>query len=178
MQCACEELRLRTVICRRFAHFKHYLQYVFRRKIMRMRRITVLLLSGLFLITTMAAMSQNASSKPVRSSTSTPVMLPGPTNLKVLPKDTSLEDINKLMLRFTTELGVTCTHCHEQNEQTKQMEFASDGNPMKATARLMISMTNDINNKYLAQLGDRRYAQPITCGNCHQGQTMPPSFEK
>jgi hypothetical protein len=41
----------------------------------------------------------------------------------------------------------------------------------------MISMTGDINNKYLAQLGDRRYSEPISCGNCHRGQIDPPSFE-
>jgi hypothetical protein len=143
-----------------------------------MRHKTVLLLSGLLPFVTVSAMSQNSASQPPGGSLSTPAARPTPTNLKVLPKDTSLEDVNKLMLRFTTDLGVTCVHCHEQNEQTKQMEFASDENPTKTIARFMISMTSDINVKYLAQLGDRRYAQPITCGNCHQGQTMPPAFEK
>jgi len=42
----------------------------------------------------------------------------------------------------------------------------------------MISMLTDINDKYLAQLGgDRRYAVPVTCGSCHQGQSNPPAFE-
>lgn len=41
----------------------------------------------------------------------------------------------------------------------------------------MIGMLSDINNKYLPQVGDRRYAEPISCGNCHQGQTSPPAFE-
>ena len=100
-----------------------------------------------------------------------------PTNLKVLPKDTSGDDIDKLMHRFEQDLGVPCGYCHEQNTQTKAIDFASDENPVKETARYMIKMNNDINTKYLAQLGDRRYAEPLTCGNCHQGQIDPPTFE-
>jgi hypothetical protein len=48
---------------------------------------------------------------------------------------------------------------------------------MKNLARIMIGMTNDLNTKYLAQFGDRRYADPLTCGNCHRGQMKPPPFE-
>lgn len=102
---------------------------------------------------------------------------PKPTNLKVLPKDISADDLDKLMHGYEKQLGVPCGYCHEQNVETKQTDYASDENPVKQTARFMISMTGDINNKYLAQLGDRRYAQPITCGNCHRGQIEPPDFE-
>ena len=100
-----------------------------------------------------------------------------PTNLKVLPKDTSADEIAKLMHRYREDLGVPCAYCHEENPQTKQLDFASDENPMKETARLMIKMNDEINTKYLAQLGDRRYAEPFTCGSCHQGQVEPPAFE-
>lgn len=102
---------------------------------------------------------------------------PKPTNLKVLPKDISGDDIDKLMHGYQKQLGVPCGYCHEQNVETKQIDYASDENPVKQTARFMISMTGDINNKYLAQLGDRRYASPITCGNCHRGLAEPPDFE-
>jgi hypothetical protein len=142
---------------------------------MRLRYPTILLVSCSLFMATLIADSQ---SKSASVSAANANLHSGPTNLKVLPRDTSLGDVNKLMLRYASNLGVTCTHCHEQNEETQQMDFASDGNPTKATARFMIVMTNDINNKYLVQLGDRRYAQPITCGSCHQGQTMPPTFEK
>jgi hypothetical protein len=100
-----------------------------------------------------------------------------PANLKVLPKDISAEDLDKLMHRYQNELGAPCGYCHEQNAETKNIDFASDENPIKETARFMISMTSDINNKYLAQLGDRRYSEPISCGNCHRGQVDPPTFE-
>lgn len=98
-------------------------------------------------------------------------------NLKVLPKDLSEEDVYKLMLAYQQYLGVPCGYCHEENPDTKQIDYASDENPLKERARFMIGMTSDINNKYLAQLGDRRYADPITCGNCHRGQVMPPNFD-
>jgi Photosynthetic reaction centre cytochrome C subunit len=100
-----------------------------------------------------------------------------PTNLKVLPKDTSTDELNTLMYQYQRYLGQPCTFCHAENPETKQIDFASDDNPMKNTARTMIRMTTDLNTKYLAQLGDRRYAAPFTCGNCHRGQIQPPPFE-
>ena len=102
---------------------------------------------------------------------------PKPKNLKVLPKDMSGDDIDKLMHQYQQYLGVPCGYCHEENPETKQIDYVSDENPIKETAGFMISMTGDINNKYLSQLGDRRYADPITCGNCHRGQVQPPAFE-
>lgn len=101
-----------------------------------------------------------------------------PVNLQVLPKDISNAKLGKLMKRFEQELGVKCSHCHAENPQTQKFDFPSDEVPAKQTARIMISMLNDINDKYLAQLGgDRRYAVPVTCGSCHQGQSNPPAFE-
>jgi hypothetical protein len=102
---------------------------------------------------------------------------PKPKNLKVLPKDMSGDDVDKLMHQYQQYLGVPCGYCHEENPETKQINYVSDENPSKEVARFMISMTSDINSKYLSQLGDRRYADPITCGNCHRGQVQPPAFE-
>jgi hypothetical protein len=99
------------------------------------------------------------------------------SNLQVLPRDTSYADLVLLMTRYSQDLGVQCVFCHTQNPQTEQVDFASDESPAKLTARIMIGMLRDINGKYLAQVSDRRYAVPITCGNCHQGRTFPPVFE-
>jgi len=98
-------------------------------------------------------------------------------NLKVLPKDMPVAGIGKLMKRYEEDLGVSCSYCHSENPQTQKPDYAADENPVKETARIMIAMLNDINSKYLAQLGDRRYAVPVTCGSCHQGQSNPPGFE-
>lgn len=101
-----------------------------------------------------------------------------PVNLQVLPTDISAAKLGKLMKRFEVDLGVKCSHCHVEHPQTQKLDYASDENPRKQTARVMISMLTDINDKYLAQLGsDSRYANPVTCGSCHQGQTSPPAFE-
>ena len=101
-----------------------------------------------------------------------------PMNLQVLPKEMSAAKVGKLMKQFEQDLGVKCSHCHVEDPHTQKIDYVSDENPRKQTARVMISMLTDINDKYLAQLAsDRRYAVPVTCGSCHQGQTNPPAFE-
>lgn len=100
-----------------------------------------------------------------------------PINLTVLPKDTPAAKLKALMRRYGEELGVQCEHCHVEDPQSHRFDYASDENPKKQTARLMMAMLTDINTKYLSQLGDPRYAARVTCGNCHQGQTDPPAYE-
>jgi cytochrome c553 len=102
---------------------------------------------------------------------------PKPTNLRVLPQDSSAADIKSLMDQYGQELGVSCEYCHSQDPQTQKVDYASDDNPAKQTARVMIAMLDAINTKYLAQLDDRKYAVLVSCGNCHQGQADPPTFE-
>lgn len=98
-----------------------------------------------------------------------------PRNLKVLPADIPEADLVQLMVRYSQELGVQCQFCHAESSQG--IDFVSDQSPAKQTARVMIGMLRDINTKYLAQVSDRRYSVPLTCGNCHQGQTTPPVYE-
>ncbi len=101
-----------------------------------------------------------------------------PVNLQVLPKELSGESVRRLMKRYSRELGVSCGHCHLEDTQTQTYDYVSDDKPTKQTARAMIAMLNDINDKYLAQLGrDPRYSLPVTCGSCHQGQSTPLAFE-
>jgi hypothetical protein len=101
-----------------------------------------------------------------------------PVNLKVLPLDIPTAELGRLMKGFEKDLGVTCSHCHVEDPTTRKFDYASDENPAKAQARLMITMLKDINDKYLPQLGgDRRYAVTVTCGSCHLGQSSPAAFE-
>lgn len=140
---------------------------------------TALILSCSFFGAALGVASQSPGGPKMTSGAvhATSVSHPKPTNLKVLPKEMSGDDVDKLMHRYQQYLGVPCGYCHEENPQTKEIDYASDENPIKETARFMISMTSDINNKYLAQLGDRRYAEPLTCGTCHRGQVQPSTFE-
>jgi hypothetical protein len=94
-----------------------------------------------------------------------------PKNLKVLPEDT---DLRKVMRQYAGDLGVECEFCHTAPDPvTHRADRASDANPVKETARFMIQLTDDLNDKYLAELPNRRYADPITCGTCHRGEKHP-----
>jgi hypothetical protein len=101
---------------------------------------------------------------------------PNPTNIKVLPKDITGDQIIKLMHQYEGDLGVECEFCHARNPETRRNDFPSDANPVKDTARLMIKMTDDLNTKYLAQLSTRKSTDPVTCGTCHRGMSHPDVF--
>ena len=105
--------------------------------------------------------------------------MPKPVNLKVLPKDTSPDDLMKIMHGFTQQLGVQCGFCHVANAATKEVNFASDEKPEKNTARTMIAMTQEINDKYLSTIHDpdaKPEQKVATCGTCHRGHNMPAVF--
>lgn len=102
--------------------------------------------------------------------------MPKPTNLKVLPKNISGDDLMKTMHGFTGSLGVHCTFCHEEDSATHHPNFASDAKPEKATARIMMRMTQNINGRYLASLPDHGDMHKVTCGTCHRGNSTPKDF--
>ena len=103
--------------------------------------------------------------------------MPKPTNLKVLPQDISHQDLMKTMFGFSQQLGVQCTFCHAQNPDTHRTDFASDANPHKDMARVMIRMTDDLNAKYLTQLRAGAASEhPVSCGTCHMGHEVPAAF--
>jgi len=97
-----------------------------------------------------------------------------PKNLKVLPDNT---DLRTVMRSFEGALGVECEFCHTAPDPvTHRADRASDANPMKDTARTMIKMTEDLNDKYLTQIAKPESKDPITCGTCHRGQKYPSVF--
>lgn len=138
-------------------------------------RLAGALLEGLLLL---SVADVGRSQEPAAPDTGGPVPQRRPVNLKVLPQDITVPALGKLMKQFEAGLGVKCGHCHVEDPVTHQFDYVSDDNPAKTSARLMIIMLKDINDKYLGQLGgDRRYAAKVTCGSCHQGQSTPPEFE-
>jgi hypothetical protein len=102
--------------------------------------------------------------------------MPTPVNLQVLPKDTSGADVIKIMHQFEGDLGVECNYCHAKDDQTGRLNFASDANPMKNRARVMMRMTHAIDTTYLTQLTDPPPANPVSCGTCHRGMSKPAVF--
>lgn len=105
--------------------------------------------------------------------------LPKPTNLKVLPRDISPQDLLKTMRAYAGALGVECNFCHAVNPQTHKLDFASDARDDKGIARTMILMTRTINQQFMSQVHDPD-AMPadktVTCGTCHRGHSMPMHF--
>jgi cytochrome c553 len=97
-------------------------------------------------------------------------------NLKVLPKDISSRDLQKIMVDdFEDGLGVACNFCHSADRNTGQLDFAADGKPEKEIARSMMRMTMGINKKYFKVkhplIGSD--ALTITCNTCHNGVAFP-----
>jgi hypothetical protein len=90
-------------------------------------------------------------------------------NLQILPKTISKEELKAQMKGQAKALGVECDFCHEVPD------MASDKNEKKAIARKMLTMTAELNDKYIKTLkGGEKH--PVTCGTCHQGHESPPPF--
>jgi hypothetical protein len=131
-------------------------------------------------ISLLSSGSLAAQQPPAASGHRHEMTLPKPVNLKVLPKDTSPQDLMKIMHGYTQSLGVHCNFCHVINEQTHHPDFASDEKPEKNTARTMITMTNEINEKYMSQIHDPDAApdqKTVQCSTCHRGHSMPMPFK-
>jgi hypothetical protein len=98
-----------------------------------------------------------------------------PQNLKVLPKDISTSDLMAAMMQYNSQLGVECAYCHAADPASHRVDFVSDAKPEKQTARLMITMTNELNAKYVSHLPTGN-DQRVACGTCHRGHPMPEAF--
>lgn len=100
---------------------------------------------------------------------------PKAKNLKVLPKDISKEELDKVMDDFKLALGVRCSHCHApMKDNPRKLDFASDEKPEKETAREMMRMTAKINKKYFHEaMKEGNTIAKIACITCHNGKTEP-----
>ena len=99
-------------------------------------------------------------------------------NLKVLPKNTTKQQMDSIMKHFAMSLGVRCTHCHVRgNDEQKNFNFASDENKNKLTARSMFKMMKKINKKYFKEENeehkDENLIPEVSCFSCHHGQEHP-----
>ena len=101
---------------------------------------------------------------------------PPPTNPKVLPKDTTGDQVRTIMRGYEKDLGVECEYCHAKDPATGRNNFPSDAKPMKDRARVMMKMTAVINSDYLTQLTDPKPGNPVTCSTCHRGAAKPTVF--
>jgi len=96
-------------------------------------------------------------------------------NLKVLPKNISHDDLDKVMDEWKEALGVKCNFCHAaQKENPRKLDFASDEKPEKNVAREMYRMTGRINKKFFDYKKTAENPDPpVGCMTCHHGKPHP-----
>lgn len=68
---------------------------------------------------------------------------------------------------FTRALGVTCKKCHDPEN------WASDDKKNKKVARGMMTMSKDINLKYLQTMEGLDKDASVSCNTCHRGHAHP-----
>ncbi|OCX52632.1 hypothetical protein BEL04_14385 [Mucilaginibacter sp. PPCGB 2223] len=103
---------------------------------------------------------------------------PGFKNLKVLPKNITHDEMEKVMHEWSAALGQRCGFCHARDAQTNKTDFASDAKPEKLMARKMMTMTEKINKKYFKEDKDDKdhggaMTAAIGCYTCHNGKAHP-----
>ncbi len=105
---------------------------------------------------------------------------PAPTNLQVLPKNLTGQQVHEIMEKWEGELGSGCRTCHTV-DKTKvgpngrpSLNFADDSKEEKQTTRLMYKMTEKINTDYISMVPNS--GQAVTCGTCHRGHLGPEEF--
>lgn len=139
-----------------------------------------LLAAGFILVATQAQVPQGPQSDAQNPPTASPRTYPAPTNLQVLPKELSGQQVHDIMDQWAYSLGVRCDSCHAEDHDNPgpdgrpRLNFADDSKRMKVTARLMYTMTEEININHIAKVENS--GMPVTCGTCHRGQISPEPF--
>ncbi len=110
---------------------------------------------------------------------------PPPTNLKVLPRNLTGREVREIMEKWAGSLGVHCDTCHVAEpgkigpDGWPQLNFPDDSKPDKQIARIMYTMTQQINADTISKAMDLDpdgMGSPVTCGTCHRGHKMPEEF--
>jgi hypothetical protein len=110
---------------------------------------------------------------------------PPPANLKVLPKNLTGREVREIMKKWAGSMGVHCDTCHAAEpgkigpDGWPQLNFADDSKPDKQIARIMYTMTQQINADTISKAMDLDpddMGLPVTCGTCHRGHKMPEEF--
>jgi hypothetical protein len=88
-------------------------------------------------------------------------------NLTVLPKDTTADDVMKIMRGWDEALNVKCVFCHvgQIGKPISTYDFASDDKERKETSRVMLQAVMDMNEKFKT-LGED--APQVACSTCHK----------
>jgi len=141
---------------------------------------TALFTAAVFAVSTIAQAPQTAPPQPPPAGGPPPRTYPVPTNLKVLPKNLTGQQVHEIMEQWEGSLGAHCSTCHTPDPKDigpngrPRLNFADDSKEEKLTARLMYKMTEDINVNYVSKVPSSD--EPVTCGTCHRGHLGPEPF--
>lgn len=99
---------------------------------------------------------------------------PPPANLQVLAKDMPRPQVIQIMQAYTAALGVECNYCHVQEGRGGRNDFAADDKQPKKTAREMMKLTREINEKVPTLVSKSAgAATTVVCATCHRGVAIP-----
>jgi hypothetical protein len=145
-----------------------------------------MLTAAVFAVSTVAQAPQAPQATPPGGAMMAMHSFPAPTNLQVLPKDLTGQQVHEIMEHWAGDLGVHCDTCHAADPNNvgpngrPRMNFASDEKDEKKMARIMYTMTEDLKANYVAKVAamDKMAepAAPVTCGTCHRGHIDPEAF--
>jgi hypothetical protein len=78
------------------------------------------------------------------------------------------------MQNIAAALGVQCNYCHVQEGRGGRNDMASDEKPTKKSARNMLVLTREINEKLpLAVSKTADGTTRVACATCHRGVAIP-----
>ncbi len=98
-------------------------------------------------------------------------------NVRVIPRNTPVQQVIGMMRNFSGELGVRCQFCHvgEEGMPLARFDFVSDQKRAKQVARQMMLMVQEINRRVdtLPQRPEGLAALQVSCETCHRGVSRP-----
>ena len=99
---------------------------------------------------------------------------PAPSNLQVMPKDISREQLIATMQNIAVSLGVQCNYCHVQEGRGGRNDMASDEKQTKKTARQMMIFSRELNEKLPTVVSKAANdTTRVGCMTCHRGVAIP-----
>ena len=101
-------------------------------------------------------------------------------NLKVLPEETTAEELRATMRAISMGTGNRCSACHvgEVEADLSTYDFSLDDKEKKLKARKMIEFTREINASLATAFPDAKDSLvSVTCATCHRGQSKPVMIE-
>lgn len=118
---------------------------------------------------------QSTASTPANTGSKQPSeQYPAPTNLQALPKTMTGQQVHDLMEQWSRDLNAKCDACHAYNHRhlgpdgKPVLNYADDSKDLKRVARMMVTMTDQMNTNYIAKVHGSGVA--VSCGMCHRGE--------